>query len=192
MFDEGRCFSCGLLAAVETGTATFGPSARYNEVSPQARYGGVGRPVCLIGARDVPAAIQGRGGDTRAVLEDDIHCPEWWQYIPGISPQEHRRESVMLGLEQRRIASEQRIADQNLQISQAIAASAQANAESTKAVAEISDKSYELAIATQRDSTRWQVLFAVFAIGSLVIAVLYPNGIDVPRTIEWLRSLWPL
>jgi len=95
-------------------------------------------------------------------------------------------------LEQRRRESEERIAAQNIQISRAIAEASTANAQSTKAVADISDMSYKLAKATQRDSARWQRLFVAFAIGSLVVSAFYPDGIDVPRTIEWMRSLWPL
>jgi hypothetical protein len=35
-------------------------------------------------------------------LDADRHCPEWYPYIPGLSPKEHREELGMTHLEKER------------------------------------------------------------------------------------------
>jgi hypothetical protein len=37
-----------------------------------------------------------------SILDADRHCPEWYPYIPGLSPKEHREELGMMQLEKER------------------------------------------------------------------------------------------
>jgi hypothetical protein len=210
-----RCIDCGFLAGMEFGQA----KDRHFEVSPADRAKGAfyfgprnfpnSVPVCYRGAAELPEEIiaavdepwltsrhqlpdltldqrqrDHRDKATVEVISRDRDCDKWTPYIQNRDPAQHYEELRMLQLAQQQRESEERIAKLNLQIANAVAKSSESSER-------IGEQSLEVARLSHAHNRKWTIIFAIFAIATFVAQAFYPDGIDVPRTIEWLRSLLP-
>lgn len=124
---QGRCISCGFLAKhAEPG----GNYTTYFEVETAERTSGLvfshvpdsyGGPVkttpicfrnaCALGQEIVddgrPAELDADRDAARRVFLKDRHCDQWFQYTPGLSPQQHLGDLAMREQEERQYKFQQ-------------------------------------------------------------------------------------